>query len=107
MKALFMSALVLSSASVVAAENDNFKAEGKVAELQAVVERDTALRVTLEKAPPLCGNTWTYAYIGEKDDNFKGTLELLQLAKSTKAPVMLVSRRDGQGYCKLLSVTVR
>lgn len=64
--------LLLLSTAAGAAESDNFKVEGKVSELQAVTEKETAFRVTLEKAP-----------------------------------VVLVSRKDKQGHCKLLSVTVR
>jgi hypothetical protein len=107
MKLLCVSAMALSFAAV-AAEDENFKVEGKVVELQGVVESKTAFRVTLDKAPPLCGKGGaTYAYVGEKDDNFTSIVELLLLAKNSKAPVMLVSRKDGESHCKLISVTVR
>ena len=99
--------MLLSCAVAHAADNDPVKVEGKVAELQGVTQGDMAFRVTLEKAPPLCGTAWSYAYVNEKDDNFKGIVELLLLAKSTKAPVMLLSQKDSQGHCKLLSLTVR
>lgn len=107
MKALLLSYMVLSSAAVVAADTETYKVEGKVGELQAVADGATAWRVTLEKAPPLCGNAWTYTYIGEEDDGFKGMVELVSLAKRSKAQVMLVSERSRDGHCKLISVTVR
>ena len=107
MRALSLCVMVLSCAVAYAADNDPVKLEGKVAELQGVTQGDGSFRVTLEKAPRLCGTASTYAYVNEKDDNFKGIVELLLLAKSTKAPVMLLSQKDDQGHCKLLSFTVR
>lgn len=107
MRILSLAIMVMSCTAAHAADNDPVKVEGKIAELQGVTEGDDAFRVTLEKAPRLCGTASTYAYVSEKDDNFKAMVELLLLAKSTKAPVMLLSRKDGQGHCKLLSVTVR
>jgi hypothetical protein len=72
-----------------------------------VADGGGSFRVTLEKAPPLCGNAFTYAYVGGKGDTFEGMVELLILAKSTNAPISLVSAKDGEGHCKLVSVTVK
>jgi hypothetical protein len=107
LQAVLAAVLFLASAAAAAADKDTVKAEGKIGELQAVTTGDSALRVSLEKTPPLCGNAFTYAYIGEKDDGFKSMLQLLLAARSAKATVMLVSQRDGEGHCKLVSVTVR
>jgi len=107
MRALSLCIMVLSCAVAHAADNDPVKVEGKVAELQGVPDREASFRVILTNAPPLCGTSFTYAYINEKDDNYNSMVELLLLAKSTKAPVMLVSQKDNQGHCKLRSVTVK
>jgi hypothetical protein len=107
MKILSLSGLVLACATGYAADLDTHKVEGKVAELQGVSDRDASLRVMLAKTPPLCGNAFTYAYLSQKDDNYDAMVELLLLAKSSNAPVMLLSQKDSQGRCQLLSVTVK
>ena len=68
MKLFFASALALLSFAVVGAD-DSYKVEGTVGALH-VGQSGQDVRVALENAPTLCGNTWTMAYVGAKDEGF-------------------------------------
>lgn len=105
MKSIIAASLLLAS-SVSTAADDSYKVDGVIGALH-VGQSGQEVRIALENAPTLCGNTWTTAYIGAKDENFDTYFDALMAAKTGKLPVTLVTKKDAEGYCHLIYLILK
>ncbi|MCS4306768.1 hypothetical protein M2404_001093 [Rheinheimera pacifica] len=63
-------------------------------------------RVTLEGAPPICGNANTWGFLNDTDSNYQTYVSVLLAAKAAKMNVTIFTVRDVNGYCHVGHVSI-
>lgn len=81
---------------------------GTINQIKVTGADNYGFRVVLEGAPPLCGNTHTWAYINEADSYYKTYVTVLMAAKMAKTTVTLYANKEilsGNDYCHIGFIT--
>ena len=76
--------------------------QGKIAMVELPHQTDNiGLRVYLTGGPPLCGNSYGWAYVDTSASNYQALVSMLTAIWLAGKTVTLFTVRDPQGYCRI------
>ena len=85
-------------------------ATGKILQFDVTSGNNYGFRISLKGRPKLCGNQHNWAYINERDSNYKVYVSALMAAYTAGKKVTVYTKRKDRlenGYCHIGHISVR